>query len=290
MPRTRTSMRKIREVLRLKYACGLTNRQIAKTRAMGRTAVADYLRRAHNAGLGWPLPEGLDDAELEQRLFPPVGISAAPRPRPDCAYLHRELRRKGVTLFLLWEEYRAVHPEGYQYSRFCDLYRAWAGKLKLSMRQTHKAGEKLFFDYAGHTLPIVDPRTGEDLGIPLVGIVDLILSDGDRATIADFKTAARSSAPLEISHEIQLTSYAWLFRQVSDRPESQLQIRSLIKTKVPQIKFHCYPARTQNDLRRLFAVIREYLDALDRSRFNYRPGWGCSMCDYRETHCRRWCG
>ncbi len=138
--------------------------------------------------------------------------------------------------------------------------------------------------------PLVDPITGEDLGIPLLGIVDLILDGGDGATVVDFKTAGRSSAPLEISHEIQLTSYAWLFRQVSDRPESQLQIRSLIKTKVPQIKFHRYPARTENDLRRLFAVIREYLDAIDCGRFNYRPGWGCSMCDYRETHCRRWCG
>ena len=174
-------MRKIREVLRLKYACGLTSRQIAKTRAMGRTAVADYLRRARDAGLGWPLPEGLDDTELEQRLFPSVCIFADKRPRPDCAYLHRELRRKGVTLFLLWEEYRAVHPEGYQYSRFCDLYRNFAKELKPTMRQVHKAGEKAFVDFSGKRPEIVAPKTGEtrpvELFVGVLGASNLIYAE-----------------------------------------------------------------------------------------------------------------
>ena len=181
MPRTRTAMRKIREVLRLKYACGLTNRQIARTRAMGRTAVADYLRRAEEAGIGWPLPEGLDDAELERRLFRTVEASRDPRPEPDCAYLHRELRRKGVTLHLLWEEYRADHPDGYQYSRFCDLYRDFRKWLKPTMRQIHKAGEKVFVDFSGTRPKIVDPKTGEvqavELFVGVLGASSLIYAE-----------------------------------------------------------------------------------------------------------------
>ena len=111
--------------------------------------------------------------------------------------------------------------------------------------------------------PLVDPETGEDLGMPLVGVVDLVL-DGDAGpTICDFKTAARSSEPMAISHEIQLTSYAWLYRQLTGRKEAGLEIMSLIKTKQPKVEFHPYPARTDAHFRRLFAVIREYLDALD---------------------------
>jgi putative RecB family exonuclease len=138
--------------------------------------------------------------------------------------------------------------------------------------------------------PLVDPVTGEDLGIPLLGVVDLILDAEEGAVIADFKTSSRSSEPLEIVHEIQLTSYAWLFRQVSPWPEAGLQIRSLIKTKVPKVEFHAYPARGEGHFRRLFSVIREYLDALDSGRFSFRPGFGCSMCDFCQTHCRRWSG
>ncbi len=137
---------------------------------------------------------------------------------------------------------------------------------------------------------LVDPVTGEDLGIPLLGVVDLILDAEEGAVIADFKTSSRSSEPLEIVHEIQLTSYAWLFRQVSPYPEAGLQIRSLIKTKVPKVEFHAYPARSDGHFRRLFAVIREYLDSLDSNRFSFRPGFGCGMCDFCQTHCHRWAG
>ncbi len=137
--------------------------------------------------------------------------------------------------------------------------------------------------------PLVDPHTGEDLGIPLVGIVDLVLDGSEGPLIADFKTTARSSEPLEIFHEIQLSSYAYLFRRVAQRPEAGLEIRSLIKTRQVKIEFHRYAARTDAHFRRLFAVIRDYLDALDSDRFNYRPGRGCSMCDYR-AQCARWAG
>ena len=138
--------------------------------------------------------------------------------------------------------------------------------------------------------PLVDPLTGEDFGIPLLGIVDLVLDEQDGPVIADFKTAARGGTPVEITHEIQLSSYAYLFRRLDGRKEAGLEIRSLIKTKTPKIEFHRFQARSDTHFRRLFGVIREYLDALDSGRFNFRPGWGCAMCEHRDTHCRRWSG
>lgn len=138
--------------------------------------------------------------------------------------------------------------------------------------------------------PLVDPSTGENLGVPLVGIVDLVTGDSDCAVIVDFKTSARSSEPLEVFHELQLTSYSFLFRQLSDQAEAGLEIRTLVKTKVPKIQFHAYPARTETHFARLFAVIREYLDALDTGRFNYRPGFHCGMCDLRYSKCQEWQG
>jgi len=162
MPAERLSMRKIKEVLRLSWGGRLSSRAVARSCGIGRTTVREYLYRANEAGLGWPLPEGMTDGELEELLFDlrAPGRGAGARPLPDWGYVHGELKRKGVTLFLLWEEYKSVHPEGYEYSRFCDLHREWAGKLPVWMRQSHKAGEKLFVDYAGMTMPVVDPETG----------------------------------------------------------------------------------------------------------------------------------
>lgn len=137
--------------------------------------------------------------------------------------------------------------------------------------------------------PLVDPFTGEDLGIPLVGVLDLVLDTDAGPVITDFKTAARSSEPMEISHEIQLTSYAWLHRQITGQQEAGLEIRSLIKTKVPKVEFHPYAARSDAHFRRLFAVLREYVAALDGDTFNFRPGFSCGLCDFREQ-CRHWDG
>jgi transposase len=154
-------MRKVREVLRLKHALGMSERLIADAVGIGKTAVGEYLRRARVLGLAWPLPEGLDDAELERRLFTPAGFHDGPtKPLPDCAQLHAELKRRGVTLMLLWEEYRAEHADGYGYSRFCDLYGDWRQRITPTMRQTHVAGEKLFVDWAGDGIPVFDPITG----------------------------------------------------------------------------------------------------------------------------------
>lgn len=157
----RVPMRKIREALRLR-AGGLTLRQIAASLRVGRSTASEYLRRAERAGLCWPLPAGLADSDLEARLFRPQGgETRRGLATPDWPTIHRELRRKNVTLSLLWEEYRAVHPDGYGYSRFCELYRRWEGRLVPTMRQHHIAGEKLFVDYAGATLEVVDPLSGE---------------------------------------------------------------------------------------------------------------------------------
>jgi transposase len=152
-------MRKIQEVLRL-HAAGRSQQDISRSCGIGRSTVGEYLQRAHAAGLSWPLPDDLDAAGLERRLFPPLPQTATVRGQPDWATVHRELRRPGVTLWLLWEEYKAVHPQGYQYTWFCQQYRGWAARTDVVMRQSHRAGEKLFVDYAGPTVPIVDRTTG----------------------------------------------------------------------------------------------------------------------------------
>jgi len=136
--------------------------------------------------------------------------------------------------------------------------------------------------------PLIDPISGEDLGISLLGVLDLILDDRDGPLICDFKTAAKSAAPFEVTHEIQLSCYAYLYRRSTGREEGGLEIRSLIKTKTPKMEFHRYEPRSKGHFRRLFAVVRAYLDDLDGGRFVFRPGLGCGMCDYRDDHCRLW--
>ena len=155
-------MRKTREILRLKFELDLSDRQVSKSTQIARSTISDYLRRCVVSGLSWPLPVGMSDADIEARLFPPrPALPDALRPTPDWAMVNREMRRKGVTLFLLWQEYKANHPEGFLYSWFCDHYREWAGKLDAVMRQEHLAGEKCFVDYCGKTMPVTDRHTGE---------------------------------------------------------------------------------------------------------------------------------
>lgn len=155
-------MRQVREVLRLKWACGLSERRIAQSLRISRPTVAQYLHRAKVAGLSWPLPEGLGEEALERRLFA-TSYQRPPsiRPVPNWPQVHQELQRKGVTLLLLWQEYKAATPDGLQYSSFCEAYRKWASTLDLVMRHHHRAGETLFVDYAGQTMPVVNPHTGE---------------------------------------------------------------------------------------------------------------------------------
>ena len=164
MPAERVSMRRVREILRLKFECGASDRTIAVAVSVARSTVQLCLLRAGAAGLSWPLPATLTDQGLEAMLFAsPRGSKPGLRRKaePDWAAIHHELRRPGVTLLLLWEEYRAVHTTGYGYSRWCELYRGWEARLSPTMRQAHPAGERLFVDYAGQTVEVVDGSTGE---------------------------------------------------------------------------------------------------------------------------------
>ena len=161
MAAKRLSMRKIREVLRLKYELGFTHRMIAKALRVAVGTVSEYLAKAKKGGLSWPLPEELSDGELEAGLFPPPGSSGA-RPGLDYAHIHEELRRhRELTLLQLWVEYAENKPGAYGYSRYCELYGQWKKKLNPTMRKRHRAGEKTFVDFSGKKPHIVDPKTGE---------------------------------------------------------------------------------------------------------------------------------
>jgi len=162
MPQERLPVRKIREVLRLK-ADGFSKRRIAASLGISATAAMECVERARRAGLTWPLPEDLSDDVLEHRLYPPPTVKDEQRPLPNWAEIHRELKRPGVTLQLLWQEYREQHSSGYAYSRFCDLHRAWEKYVSPTMRQTHIAGERMFVDYSGTKLQLMERTTGEIL-------------------------------------------------------------------------------------------------------------------------------
>src|ERR1700722_867560 len=155
MPGERLSMRKVRELLRLRWEQQLPQRVIANSLRLGQASVSDYLSRARRAGLTWPLPDGLDDAQLEALLYPPPpAVATEQRPVPDWAVVHRALRRPNVTLSLLWEEYRGGTgaQDGFGYSWFCDLYREWVGRLKPTLRQVHTAGGRIFVGFAGNVM------------------------------------------------------------------------------------------------------------------------------------------
>lgn len=134
--------------------------------------------------------------------------------------------------------------------------------------------------------PLIDPFSGENLGVPLFGIVDLVIEGNSGPVICDFKTSAKSNMPHEIMHEIQLSAYAYLFRSLSGTKEESLEIRTLVKTKTPKIDTHRYSARSENQFHRFFDLVRAYLDDLHSGRFLFRPGWTCMMCDYRDGPCR----
>lgn len=156
------TMRQLRQMLRLARD-GASARDIALTLGVARSTVQDNLKRAAASGLSWPLPGELTDDALEDKLFARAGVKQGMRrrPEPNWADFVIEMKKPGVTLLILWEEYRAIHPGGYGYSRFCDLYRGFERRLSPTMRQDHVAGDKVFVDYSGKKIPIVDPRTGE---------------------------------------------------------------------------------------------------------------------------------
>jgi len=172
MATERLSMRKLREILRQKWALARSHRQVAASLQVSIGTVTSVLRRATHAGLDWAQVQTLPDASLEARLYGAPATPGATRPAPDCAYLHAERKKPGVTLELLHLEYLEQHPGGYRYTRFCDLYRQWLARHQLSMRQEHRAGEKIFVDYAGQKPSIIDPTTGEVIEVELfVGVL-----------------------------------------------------------------------------------------------------------------------
>ena len=163
LPESRLPMRKTREILRLHFESHLKPGQIGSICKVSRSTVQRCLERLKAAGLSWPLPADLDDVVLERRLYPPQPVTSAERRSlPDCAAIHKELKsRKNVTLQLLWEEYKQANPQGYNYSWYCELYRQWQRQLDVVLRQEHRAGEKTFVDYAGQTVPVTEPKSGE---------------------------------------------------------------------------------------------------------------------------------
>src|SRR5215469_3758284 len=165
-------MRKIKEVMRLRFELQLGYQQIGRSCAIAVSTVHKYLKRAEAAGLSWPLPEGWDEARVEEAVFPasppPVQEQPPARTLPDFVAIHEQLRtHRHLTLQLLWEEYRQANPDGYRYSRFCELYQRWRSKLDVVLRQEHKAGEKMYVDWAGATIPVHDRFTGQVWQAPL---------------------------------------------------------------------------------------------------------------------------
>ncbi|MDP2182173.1 MAG: IS21 family transposase, partial [Actinomycetota bacterium] len=155
-------MRKTKEILRLKFEGGLGNHKIGRALSVSASTVWDTVARFQATGLTWPLPPEIGEGELEARLYRRAGDPKAnPAWVPDWARVQKELRRKHVTLRLLWEEYKVLHPDGFQYRWFCERFREWRKGIDLVMRQEHALGEKLFIDWAGDTIPVVDPLTGE---------------------------------------------------------------------------------------------------------------------------------
>jgi putative RecB family exonuclease len=232
---------------------------------------------------------------IETPTTPSLFVGSASHRALELYYRHRHL---GITL----EPGDVVRRLLESWSQLVDEENMKFGSVTEEQAFQRQVGD-LVTVYLGHTpkdekplavevtveAPLVDPVTGENVGIPLLGVMDLILDSQAGPLIVDFKTTARSAEPLEITHEIQLSSYAYLFRHVEQRQEARLEIRSLIKTKAAKVEFHSYPARTDGHFRRLFSVLREYLDAIDAGRFNYRPGFACAMCDFREQ-CQAWAG
>ncbi len=163
MAAKRIPMRKIRELLRLRLDAGLSIRQISASTKTSVGAIQKLLARADTLEITWPLPKDLDDGRLAAMFYPGSDPTSSVRyQQPDWATVHQELKRKGVTKQLLWEEYTAQYPNRcYSYSQYCDRFRHWQKQQKRSMRQIHKAGEKCFIDYCGPTVPIINPKTGE---------------------------------------------------------------------------------------------------------------------------------
>ena len=176
------TMRKIKEILRLKWELGLTDRQVGRSLRISHSTVREYVKRAERAGLSWPLPADLEEADLRAKLFPKKDKAKSKHPQPDWQQMERELQRPGVTRMLLWQEYLEAHPNGYGYSQFCELYRQWAKTQdKPVLRIPKKAGEEAQIDYSGQKIEVIDPHTGEvrkaEIFVAVLGASGLIYAE-----------------------------------------------------------------------------------------------------------------
>ena len=206
MATERLPMRQIREILRQKWVLARSHRQVAESLRIGLGTVSVVLERVQQAGLDWPTLEALTEEALEARLYTRPHVvrpESAARPWPDCAYIHRDRRKPGVTLALLHLEYLESHPDGYRYTQYYEIYRRWLKQRGLSMRQVHRAGEKLFVDYSGTKPTIIDPSTGEvtevELFVAVLGASSYTYAEATRTQqvhdwIASHQHASPSSA------------------------------------------------------------------------------------------------
>jgi transposase len=186
-------MRRIKQLLTMRFGAGASTRAIGRELGIAPSTVREYLGRAAAAGIGWPLAADLTDEDLVARLFVNAGVRAGARlhAEPDWSALVRELKRPGVNLLMLWDEYRAVEPQGYAYSRFCQLFREFEQRLSPTMRQQHVAGDKAFVDYSGKRVPIADPATGEvrmaEIFVAVLGASNLTYAEATwTQTLADW--------------------------------------------------------------------------------------------------------
>ncbi|WP_441351624.1 helix-turn-helix domain-containing protein [Tardiphaga sp. vice278] len=190
-------MRQVREIIRLKFSAGVSTREIARRLGIAASTVRETLRRFEGAELGWPLPDGMSDGDLEAALYANYGTKRGHRrhAEPDWLTVHRELKRKHVTLVIVWDEYIAANPGGYSYSQFCELYRGFESNLSPTMRQTHAAGERLFVDYAGDGVPVVIDRLTGALLDRLTHHVHILEMNGDSFRLADSRRRTRRARP-----------------------------------------------------------------------------------------------
>lgn len=305
-------MRKLKEVLRLRFELKLSQRQIARSCSIGQCTVYDYLKRAQAAGIVWPLPEGWDDARLEEALFGPSPrrIYESRRPIPDFERLYQELQtHRHLTLQLWWEEYRQDHPDGYSYTRLCELYQRWRGQQDVVLRQEHKAGEKLFVDYAGDTIPIYNQHGGPELRASLFvavlgasnytyaeatenqklenwigshirafefigGLAELLVPDNTRTGVS---RACRYEPDLNPAYQEMAAHYGvgvLPARRRKPRDKAKVEVGVLVAERwILAALRH----RKFFSLAELNQAIRELLEKLNRRPFKKRPGCRASL-------------
>ena len=228
MPAERVSMRQAREIIRLKFSASLPTREIARRLGLAPSTVRETLSRLDSAGLSWPLPEGIGDAELEAALYANRRSKRGHRRHvePDWPAVHRELKRKHVTLLIVWDEYIAANPGGYSYSRFCELYRGFEAKLSPTMRQTHAAGERLFVDYAGDGVPVVVDRLTGEIRMAQIFVAVLGTRASPSRTPAGRRRSPTGSTPTCVRSRRSTASRNCLCRTIRRPPSSRPGLRS----------------------------------------------------------------